>query len=64
MSVNDLLNDLLPDPNKLGGHDYTFFLWPRQWAAYNLLDLFNWEIHPFQQDKLTRYQLSQGFTVL
>lgn len=60
MSVNDLLNDLLPDPNKLGGHDYTFFLWPRQWAAYNLLDLFNWEIHPFQQDKVDEIPIEPG----
>ena len=60
MSVNDLLNDLLPDPNKPGGHDYTFFLWPRQWTNYNLSGPFNWEIHPFQQDKADKIPIEPG----
>ena len=60
MSVNDLLNDLLPDPNKPSGHAPDFVLWPRQWAAYNLLDLFNWEIHPFQQDKVDEIPIEPG----
>ena len=60
MSVNDLLNDLLPDPNKPGGHDYTFFLWPRQWTDDKLSDLFNWEIHPFQQDKADEIPIKPG----
>ena len=60
MSVNDLLNDILPDPNKLGGHDYTFFLWPRQWTNYNLSGPFNWEIHPFQQDKADNIPIKPG----
>ena len=60
MSVNDLLNDLLPDPNKPSGHAPDFVLWPRQWAAYNLSDLFSWEIHPFQRDQIDEIPRDPG----
>ncbi|MDE0011698.1 MAG: hypothetical protein OXU36_11150 [Candidatus Poribacteria bacterium] len=60
MPVNDLLNDLLPDPNKPGGHDYTFFLWPRQWTNYNLSGPFNWEIHPFEQNEADEIPIEPG----
>ena len=43
--------DLIDEQNQLSAHRYTFSLWPRQWAAYNLLDQFHWEIYPFQQDQ-------------
>lgn len=46
------VNDLLYAPDKPSGHDYRFVLWPQQWAAYNLSDLFNWEIYPFQQNQI------------
>ena len=32
-------------------HTREFILWPQKWAAYNLPDLFDWEIHPFQPDQ-------------
>ena len=54
------LNDLLPDPNKPSGHAWSFVLWPRQWASYNLSDLFNWEIHPFQQDQIDEIPKDPG----
>ena len=60
MSVNDLLNDLLPDPNKPSGHAPPFVLWPQQWAAYNLSDLLNWKIYPFQQDRIDEIPSDPG----
>lgn len=54
------LNDLLPDPNKPGGHEYRFLLWPKQWTLYNFSDLFNWEIHPFQRDKVDQIPIEPG----
>ena len=55
-----LLNDLIAAPNRLIGHDYTFVLWPQQWAAYNLSDPFNWEIHPFQRDQVEKIPSDPG----
>lgn len=47
MAVNDFIEERM----LLGAHRYTFSLWPQQWVAYNLPDLFRWEIHPFQRDQ-------------
>lgn len=47
MTVNDFIEERM----LLGAHRYTFSLWPQQWVAYNLPDLFHWEIHPFQRDQ-------------
>ena len=55
-----LVNDLIAVPDQLSGHDYTFFLWPRQWAAYNLSDSFNWEIHPFRRDQIENIPSDPG----
>jgi hypothetical protein len=55
-----LVNDLIADPDKPSGHDYTFFLWHRQWAAYNLSNPFNWEMHPFQRDQTDKIPSDPG----
>lgn len=43
--------DLIEEQDQLIAHRYEFFLWPRQWEAYNLSDSFNWKIHPFQRNQ-------------
>lgn len=45
------VHDLIEEQDQLIAHRYEFFLWPRQWAAYNLSHSFNWMIHPFQSDQ-------------
>ena len=52
--------DLIDEQNQLSAHRYTFSLWPRQWAAYNLPDRFNWEMHPFQQDQIENIPSEPG----
>ena len=47
MSVKDLISE----QNQLRDHQYTFSLWPKQWAAYDFQDSFNWKSHPFQQNQ-------------
>ena len=47
-----VVSDFTQERMQLGAHRYTFSLWPQQWAAYNLPDLFQWEIHPFQRDQI------------
>ncbi len=59
------LNDLLPDPDRPSGHTWSFVLWPRQWTANNLLDSLNldslnWEIHPFQSEKINEIPRDPG----
>ncbi len=53
-------NDLLRDPDKPSGHTWSFVLWPRQWEAHNLLDLLNWDIHPFNENRLERLRMSSS----
>ena len=45
------VHDLIEEQDQLIAHQLKFFLWPRQWASYNLPYLFNWEIHPFKSDQ-------------
>ena len=54
------LNDLLPDPDKPSGHRWSFVLWPQQWEAHNLSDLFNWEIHPFKREQIDEIPREPG----
>lgn len=56
MSVADLLNERA----ELKAHRWFFRLWPRQWAAYNLPDSFNWEIYPFQHAQIENIPSQPG----
>ena len=52
--------DLISKQDQLRAHQYTFDLWPQQWATYNLPDQFNWEIHPFLQDQIKNIPSKPG----
>lgn len=56
MSVNDLIGE----QDQLSAHRHTFFLWPRQWAAYNFQGFFNWQIYPFQQNQKKNIPMQPG----
>ena len=56
MSVNDLISE----QNKLRAHQYTFSLWPQQWAAYGFQNSFNWKSHPFQQNEKNNIPVHPG----
>ena len=56
MRVVDLINE--QDQKK--NHTIEFILWPQKWGAYNLLDLFDWEIHPFQPDQIENIPREPG----
>lgn len=52
--------DLIEEQDQLIAHRYDFFLWPRQWKAYNLSDSFNWKIHPFQRNQVKHIPREPG----
>lgn len=56
MSVVDLIDER--DQRKI--HTREFILWPQKWTAYNLPDLFDWEIHPFQPNQIKNIPSEPG----
>jgi hypothetical protein len=51
---------LIDQQDQLITYQYTFFMSPQRWAAYNLADPFNWEIYPFQQDQVENVPSEPG----
>ena len=56
MSVVDVINER--DQKKI--HTHKFILWPQKWEAYDLPDLFDWEIHPFQPNQIENIPCEPG----